>query len=288
MESARPNATEVRRPLVSWNMDGTAERSDEHLIADADGVDIVRPVQRRLVQHCWSSHKSKNWLVPPWEMMPKQTKLMEPRSPRRCITWAMVQKHGLYPGRHVLPGGHSDACTSRFERNWVDGDSIKATAEAEKDARQAGSSATTTVNPSVAQPATSQSVHQASSYQRLIRRPVRQQTKQQHRCIHRQRRGIRRRAHATRPVGQALMGPGELGSTRKSTTNEPDEDQEGHESKRLGLVGGLHVSVERWTAWTWTSVEMHVTTKHGIIAMAAAAVESKLVVGQGRVRHGER
>ena len=33
------------------------------------------------------------------------------------------------------------------------------------------------------------------------------------------------------------------GNTRKST-NEPDEDQERHEPKRLGLVGGWHVSVD--------------------------------------------
>ena len=47
---------------------------------------------------------------------------------------------------------------------------------------------------------------------------------------------------------QAWMGPGEEGlsmdSTRKSTMDEPDRDQEGHESKRLRLIGrhdGLRV-----------------------------------------------
>ena len=63
------------------------------------------------------------------------------------------------------------------------------------------------------------------------------------------------------PVEQAGMGVGEKrssmdissGSTRKTTMNEPDEDQEGHESKRLRLVGGLDVvSAAQWTACTWT------------------------------------
>ena len=85
------------------------------------------------------------------------------------MTWAMVQKHGPYPGCrscHVLPGGHSDACRPRFERIWADVESIKAMEEAEKDARQASSSAT--VSPSVTQPAMwdmarlSRPVHQAS------------------------------------------------------------------------------------------------------------------------------
>ena len=47
-------------------------------------------------------------------------------------------------------------------------------------------------------------------------------------------------------VEQAGMGPGEEGSSMDtslaSTTNEPDEDQEGHESKMLIMVGGLDVS----------------------------------------------
>ena len=34
------------------------------------------------------------------------------------------------------------------------------------------------------------------------------------------------------------------GSTKMSTTNEPDEDQETHEPKSLRLVGGWHVSVD--------------------------------------------
>ena len=53
------------------------------------------------------------------------------------------------------------------------------------------------------------------------------------------------------PVEKAGMGLGEegssmdtkSGSTRKSTTSEPGEDREGHESKRLRLVVGLDVSV---------------------------------------------
>ena len=42
-------------------------------------------------------------------------------------------------------------CRSRFELSWPDEGSIEATAEAEKDARQASSSAPTTVSPSVTQ-----------------------------------------------------------------------------------------------------------------------------------------
>ena len=68
-----------------------------------------------------------------------------------------------------LLGAHSVACRSRFEYIWADEDSIKATAEAEKDARQASSSAATEVTPSTTRPASgassssSQPVHQVSS-----------------------------------------------------------------------------------------------------------------------------
>ena len=135
---------------------GKAKRSDENLIANADGVHIARSTQRRLVQHCWSSQEVNALVGTPWEMMPKTTMLKQPRSPHRYITRAMVQKHGPYlvcRSCHVLPGGHSNACRSRFELSWPDEGSIEATAEAEKDARQASSSPPTTVNPSVTQPA---------------------------------------------------------------------------------------------------------------------------------------
>ena len=51
---------------------------------------------------------------------------------------------------HVLPGGHSDAGRSTVQRIWADENSIKATATAEKDARQTCSSAATMANPSAA------------------------------------------------------------------------------------------------------------------------------------------
>ena len=105
------------------------------------------------MQHRGHSQKVTDLVGTPWETMPKKTKLMEPRFPRRCITWAVVQKHGPYPGcksRHALLGGRSGACRSRFERMWADTDSIEATAEAVKDVRQTSLSAATTVNPSAA------------------------------------------------------------------------------------------------------------------------------------------
>ena len=58
------------------------------------------------------------------------TSSLAPKFLRKYITWAVVQQHGHYLGCtscHNLPGGHSDACRSRFERSWADEDSIKAT-----------------------------------------------------------------------------------------------------------------------------------------------------------------
>ena len=47
--------------------------------ADADGVHIVRSMQRLFVQRRWSSQKVKGLCGTPWEMMPNKTKLMELR-----------------------------------------------------------------------------------------------------------------------------------------------------------------------------------------------------------------
>ena len=74
------------------------------------GVRIAKSVQRRLLQDRWNSQKVKDLVGTPWEMMPKRTKLMEPRFPLMNITWAMVQKHGPCPrckSCHSLLGGHS-------------------------------------------------------------------------------------------------------------------------------------------------------------------------------------
>ena len=62
------------------------------------------------------------------------------------------------------------------------------------------------------------------------------------------------------------------GCTRKSTLNEPDEDQEGHESKRLRLVGGLDVSVDTLDCVYLDVVvcgDIDAKTTHEIIAMTA-------------------
>ena len=40
----------------------------------------------------WSWQKVKALVGTPWEMMPKKTKLMEPRFPRNYIAWAVVQR----------------------------------------------------------------------------------------------------------------------------------------------------------------------------------------------------
>ena len=60
------------------------------------------------------------------------------------------------------------------------------------------------------------------------------------------------------------------GSTRKSTTNEPDEGQDGHENRRQ--VGGLDVQVDTMDCVYLdvdTCGEMNATTVHEIIAMTA-------------------
>ena len=62
------------------------------------------------------------------------------------------------------------------------------------------------------------------------------------------------------------------GSMRKSTTNEPNEDQEGHESQRVRLVGGLDVSADTMDCVFLdvdTVGEMNATTKHETISMTA-------------------
>ena len=90
----------------------------------------------------------------PWEIMPKRKKMLDATFFGRYITWAIVQETRSLPCMQVVPrytpGGHTDTCRSRFWRIWADENSIKATAEAVKDARQASSSATTTVTFSAA------------------------------------------------------------------------------------------------------------------------------------------
>ena len=59
-------------------------------------------------------------------------------------------------------------------------------------------------------------------------------------------------------------------SKRNSEANEPDEDQEGHESKRLTLVGELDVSVDMMDSVCLDADirgEMNATTTHEINAM---------------------
>ena len=86
---------ELRRPLASWNM--ARQRSGEHFLAHADEVRIARSMQLQSMQH--PRRRSKTWLAPRGKLCPrKQTKLMEPRFPRRHTVWTMVQKHGPHPG----------------------------------------------------------------------------------------------------------------------------------------------------------------------------------------------
>ena len=80
---------------------GNAERLDENM-ADGDGVHMERSIQRRPGQHRWSSQKVKELVGSPRERTPKKTKMMEPRFPRRYITWALLQKHGPHPGMQVV------------------------------------------------------------------------------------------------------------------------------------------------------------------------------------------
>ena len=138
--------------LLNWyrvKLDGSAwsmarqSGKVRHLIADADGVQIARSMQRPPMQHRWNSQKVKDLVGNQWEMTPKKTKLMKPKFPRRYITRAMVHKHGHYPGcksSHGLLGGHrrSSAVERRATR-------FEATAGTAKDARQTSSTATTTV-----------------------------------------------------------------------------------------------------------------------------------------------
>ena len=182
-------------------------------------------------------------------MTPKKSKLTSGGALAGTPRGQWCGNNGHYPGCnscHVLLGGRSDACRSRFERAQADDDSIKATAEAEKDAREASSSATTKATPSATQPASatqsnsSQPAHQASSSSAAdtttsaaadqaaapvytLSAPIRTVSwagRAEDVLMQRQR------------VEQAWMGPGDegssihtsSGSTRKSKTNEPDED----------------------------------------------------------------
>ena len=133
---------------------------------------------------------------------------------------------------------------------WVDEACFLAAAEAEEDAWQASSSATTTVNPSVTQPASatwassSQPVHQASSSSAAdstsnaaagqAAGPVCMSSapsKAVSWAVPAERALVQ-----PQPVGQAGIAPGKewssvdtsSNSTTKTTTNEPDENQEGH------------------------------------------------------------
>ena len=97
---SRSDAEEGRRALTSWNRakrrgrTKTWQTPTECTWKDPYNVDLCSIVGAR--------RRSKNWLVPLWEMMPEKTKLMEPRFTRRYITWALLQKHSPYLGMQVV------------------------------------------------------------------------------------------------------------------------------------------------------------------------------------------
>ena len=163
------------------------------------------------MQHLWICRRSKTWmrgttciqvLIGFLHHCPRDVSAEKTSAPSALFFFGIIPhrvptKSFGCKSCHALLGGHSNACRSRFERIWADEDSIKATAEAEKDARQVRSSATTKmVTPSTTQPASGIIVKfecqpagiRQVYHQRLVRRPMWHQNKQQHLCLRRQRR----------------------------------------------------------------------------------------------------
>ena len=144
-----------------------AERSDENLIADADGVHIARSIQRRPVQHRWSSQKVKELVGTPLENDANEDKV------DGAEFSSQIQHLGNGAETRSLPlvqvVSRSAWETLGCAQSGADEDSIKATAEAQNEARQASSSSTAKMTPSATRPASgtssisSQRVHQASS-----------------------------------------------------------------------------------------------------------------------------
>ena len=80
-----------------WRPEGrlsNADRTDEHLIADADVVYIARSKQRRHMQHRWNSQKANDVIGTSWEMMPNRYKVDGSFAGiSRHITWAVWSRN---------------------------------------------------------------------------------------------------------------------------------------------------------------------------------------------------
>ena len=105
---------------------------------------------------------------------------------------------------------------------------------------------------------------------RLRRRPVQQQTKQQHQCIRRQRQARLHRALSLETTNSCNAQPVEQAGMDLGV--QPHEDHEGRESKRLRLVGDFEVSADTMDCVyvdVDICVEMSATTTNEIIMMAS-------------------
>ena len=114
---------EVRRLLAPWNIAGQKK-------------EVRRTLHRRSRRSAHCQIHTTSICAAPMELaegqrigwysmrnVPKKTNLMEPRFLRRCITLARCRNTYPFPGCrtcHLLLGGHSDACRSRFESLWAD------------------------------------------------------------------------------------------------------------------------------------------------------------------------
>ena len=149
------------------------------------------------------------------------------------------------------PGGHSDACRSRFERIGADDGSIKAMGGAERDARQSRLSASATRTlPSAAHAAGGSSARVDQYFRRAHHRIQDQRLK---------RRPVRAAATALSPSAPSKTASWAVPETdvfmqfkhwtrlgrapRNTTMDEPEEDQEGRiklveTSAWLGRIGG--------------------------------------------------
>ena len=118
--------------------DGSAKRRGRTNTSSQTQTECTLPDPHNVDLYCivGARRRTTHWLVLREKRCQRQRCVKQPRSPHRYITRAMVQKHGPYlvcRSCHVLLGGHSNVCRSRFELSWPDVGSIEATAEAEKE-----------------------------------------------------------------------------------------------------------------------------------------------------------
>ena len=241
---------------------GQAEWSDEHFIAGADGVHEQCQIRTTSI---WAAPlelaqgQGIDWY--PVGKKAKENAVDRVEVPSQALCAAMVQKHG-----------HSDACRSRFERIWADEDGNSRGGEGcEASQLECNDDGESVGNPHERvwhrQVRVNQTVHQASSASAAdtttsaaadqATAPVQQSsppTKLYFPC------NPSSQKNRLGWGGQDGFLMASRWSARKSTVDEPDEDQEGDESMTLGL----------WTActWTWTYVVKWMRS-HDIIAMTA-------------------